>query len=97
MEALLAPRFAHIFALADAEEALRLALRSEELGFDAVYYGFDDFTSRNLECSTMQAAMAMTTDRVRLGSEMRFVQHRPPVLLAETVVALGHNPPSQLV
>ena len=82
------PWFALTFGKTDVEETLRLARRAEKLGFDAVYYGMDDFTGRNLECSTMQAAVAVTTDRVRVGSMMGFVQHRPPVLLTEVAVTL---------
>ena len=65
-------------------ESLELALRAEGLGFDSVWvpeaWGFDAIS--------MLGALAVRTERIRLGTGIVNVFSRAPALLAQTAVTL---------
>jgi len=70
------------------KEILTLTRIAEELGFDAIFYGMDDLTMRDLDCWTMLAALAAETERIRLGPMMSFFTHRHPSALAKAITTL---------
>lgn len=90
------PRFG-IYALADApfpvlRERWRLA---EELGFELMYVAdhtgdWRDLSGHWFECWTVLAAMAVGTQRIRIGSLIANPILRSPVLLAKEAVAVDH-------
>ena len=53
----------------------------EDLGFDS-FWAIDHPVSFGADCWTMLAALAATTQRIRLGSLVSCVYYRPPALLA---------------
>lgn len=79
---------------ADADQLVATAIRAEELGFAAFYYGESPPGGLNLECWTVLAALARATSRIRLGPVIAnaLPTWRHPALLvhqALTVTALG--------
>ncbi len=81
----------------DADQLVATAVRAEELGFAAFYYGESPPGGPNLECWTVLAALARATSRIRLGPVIAnaLPLWRHPALLvhqALTVAALsGHR------
>lgn len=68
---------------------------AERLGFDALYYG-ESPHDLNLDCWTTLAALAQTTDRIRLGPVITNIlpTYRSTILLARqaaTVAAISEN------
>jgi alkanesulfonate monooxygenase SsuD/methylene tetrahydromethanopterin reductase-like flavin-dependent oxidoreductase (luciferase family) len=61
-------------------ELLRLGQNAEHLGFDS--YWVQDLPMGGPDCWTSLAALAVTTQRLRLGSIVSCVYYRSPVLLA---------------
>ncbi len=79
---------------ADADQLVATAIRAEELGFAAFYYGESPPGGLNLECWTVLAALARTTSQIRLGPVIAnaLPTWRHPALLAHqahTVSALS--------
>ncbi|MDH4362782.1 MAG: LLM class flavin-dependent oxidoreductase [Acidimicrobiia bacterium] len=79
---------------ADADQLVSTAIRAEDLGFAAVYYGESPPGGPNLECWTVLAALARLTSRIRLGPVIAnaLPTWRHPALLvhqALTVAALS--------
>lgn len=79
---------------ADVDQVLATAIRAEQLGFDAFYYGESPPGGLNLECWTVLAALAGATSRIRLGPVIAnaLPTWRHPALLvhqALTVAALS--------
>lgn len=72
----------------DFSEILTLTQLSEKLGYDAVFYGMDDLTARNLDSWTVLAALASHTEHIRLGPMMSFLPHRHPSALAKAITTL---------
>src|SRR5438876_8964293 len=61
-------------------DLLRLGQNAEELGFDS--YWVQDHPMGGPDCWTSLAALASTTERLRLGSIVSCVYYRSPALLA---------------
>lgn len=66
----------------DLSKILDLAVRAEELGFDAIWVGDSILARPRLEAMTTLAAVAAQTRRVRLGTAVLLPALRHPVLLA---------------
>src|SRR5438552_18443520 len=60
---------------------LELVQRLDNLGFDS-YWKEDHSARGNADCWLTLATLAVTTRRLRLGSFISAVYHRPPALLA---------------
>src|SRR5207237_2289102 len=63
-----------------AGRVLRRGQQAEQLGFDS--YWVQDGPMGGPDCCTSLAALAVTTQRLRLGSIVSCVHYRSPVLLA---------------
>src|SRR5918992_4768819 len=64
----------------DWGEFFRVVRRTEELGFDG-YYAYDHPTAR-ADCWTALAALATTTEHIKLGTMVGCIYYRSPYLLA---------------
>ncbi len=72
----------------DADLVLRLARRVEEAGLESVWVG-DSLTAKpRLEPLAALAAVAASTERVRLGTAVMLPALRHPVLLAQTMATV---------
>ena len=72
----------------DADLVLRLARRVEEAGLESVWVG-DSLTAKpRLEPLAALAAIAASTERVRLGTAVMLPALRHPVLLAQTMATV---------
>ena len=67
------------------------AVRAEDLGFDALYYG-ESPHDLNLECWTTLAAVAVATERLRLGPVITNVlpDYRSAALLVKQAATVDH-------
>ncbi len=76
---------------ADADQLVATAVRAEELGFAAFYYGESPPGGINLECWTVLAALARATTRIRLGPVIANVlpTWRHPALLTHQAVTVA--------
>ncbi len=68
---------------------------ADRLGLDAFYLG--DHPARTTDPWAMLSALAVTTERVRLGTVVSCVLHRSPVLLARLASDLDHLSAGRLV
>ena len=68
---------------ADADQVITTAVRADQLGIDAFYYG-ESPTGLNLDCWTLLAALAGATAAIRLGPVITNLlpDHRSTILLA---------------
>lgn len=75
---------------ADADQLVATAIRAEELGFAAFYYGESPPGGLNLECWTVLAALACATSRIRLGPVIAnaLPTWRHPALLAHQALTV---------
>lgn len=75
----------------DADQLAATALRAEQLGFAALYYGESPPGGLNLECWTVLAALARVTTRIRLGPVIANVlpTWRHPALLAHQALTVA--------
>ena len=72
----------------DFGQILDLAQRAEELGFDSVWVGDSILARPRFEALTTLAAVAVRTERVRLGTAVLLPMLRQPVVLANQVANL---------
>ena len=83
---------------ADFENVKEMTILSEKLGFDSVWvfdhlnmagtFDFGDFTESNLECWTTLTALAMVTEKLRLGTLVMGNPYRLPSVLAKMASTL---------
>ncbi len=75
---------------ADGERIIATARRAEELGIDAFAYG-ESPTGLNLDCWTVLAALARSTERIRLGPVITNLlpDYRSPILLARQAATVA--------
>lgn len=76
---------------ADADQLVATAVRAEELGFAAFYYGESPPGGLNLECWTVLAALARATHTIRLGPVIAnaLPAWRHPALLVHQAVTVA--------
>ncbi len=80
----------------DPTRALLAAGRlAEELGFDAFFFG--DHPAWGLECWVHMAALATTTNRIRLGPNVICAGYRHPVLTARLAADLDNLSGGRLI
>lgn len=87
--------FAHPRDPAPVASVLAAGRLADRLGLDAFYLG--DHPARTTDPWTMLSALAVTTERVRLGTVVACVLHRSPVLLARLASDLDHLSGGRLV
>lgn len=87
------------FAYADdphpSDSVLAAGRLAEQLGFGAFFIG--DHPAYATECWVHLAALAVTTDRIRLGSVVNCVLYRHPVMLARLAADLDHLSDGRLI
>jgi probable F420-dependent oxidoreductase len=75
----------------DAQAALSVAIRAEQLGFDSVWVGDHvQWRTAVLEPLSMLAALAVSTQRVRIGSSVLLLPLRHPVHVAKSLATIDH-------
>jgi alkanesulfonate monooxygenase SsuD/methylene tetrahydromethanopterin reductase-like flavin-dependent oxidoreductase (luciferase family) len=72
----------------NADLILKLAQRAESAGLDSVWVGDSLVAKPRLEPLSALAAIAATTQRVRLGTSVMLMALRQPVLLAQTMATV---------
>ncbi len=77
----------------DAQATLRLAEWAEVEGFDAVWFA----DTGELDALTLAAAVALRTQRVRIGIAVVPVYTRTPAVLAATIATLAQLAPGRIV
>jgi probable F420-dependent oxidoreductase len=73
---------------ADIRRMIELAVRAEQKGFDSVWVGDSILARPRFEALTTLAAIAMRTERVRLGTAVYLTPLRHPLPLAHAVANL---------
>ena len=76
--------------LTSAQEVIELAPKAESQGFDSVWLGDSLLAKPRLDPLTMLAAMAVKTQRIKLGTAILLNALRNPFLLAQQWATLDH-------
>ena len=72
----------------EVASVIGIAQRAEKAGFDSVWVGDSLVAKPRLEPLATLAAVAVKTNRIRLGTSVLLAPLRPPVLLAQTAATV---------